>query len=113
MLGYDTSGIRSTGSFINEIPPSRRITTQIMNMVIGRWMASRGILISVSLDARRSASGTPAAVRASAGALLCRARAAGRPLAGKNDQVTVLQRQRAGRDHPDAVVESLRDFHPV
>ena len=51
MLGNSLSGIRSTGSLVSEIPPSSITTRQIMNIVTGRWMARRGMLIRISEDA--------------------------------------------------------------
>jgi hypothetical protein len=39
------SGIRSTGSLESEIAPSSTITNEIMNIVTGRLMAIRGMLI--------------------------------------------------------------------
>jgi hypothetical protein len=36
MLGSVRSGMRSTGSRMSEIAPSRMMTEQIMNIVIGR-----------------------------------------------------------------------------
>jgi hypothetical protein len=43
MVGICVSGIRSTGRRVNEMPPSRMMTMEIMNIVTGRWMANRGI----------------------------------------------------------------------
>src|SRR5688500_11917052 len=55
MVGICVSGIKSTGSRLSEMPPSRMMTPLIMNIVTGRSMAKRGIdIIYVSVTARRS-----------------------------------------------------------
>ncbi len=46
-VGYVTSGSRSTGRRVTEIPPSRMMIALIMNIVTGRAIAMRGILIAV------------------------------------------------------------------
>ncbi len=46
-LGNDRSGSRSTGSRTSEIAPSSTITALIMNIVTGRSMAVRGMLMCV------------------------------------------------------------------
>ena len=46
-LGNVRSGSRSTGSWTSEIEPSSTITALIMNIVTGRSMAVRGILMGV------------------------------------------------------------------
>src|SRR5688500_443285 len=45
MVGICVSGIRSTGRRVNEIAPNRMMTMLIMNMVTGRSIAIRGMLI--------------------------------------------------------------------
>src|SRR6188508_3846861 len=45
MLGYDTSGIRSTGRRARDTAPIRTITPESMNIVTGRSIAKRGMLI--------------------------------------------------------------------
>src|SRR5688572_559225 len=45
MVGICVSGIRSTGRRVNEMAPSRMMTMLIMNIVTGRSIAIRGMLI--------------------------------------------------------------------
>src|SRR6187455_2369155 len=47
MLGYDTSGIRSTGRRARDTAPIRTITPESMNIVTGRSIAKRGMLIDL------------------------------------------------------------------
>ena len=51
MLGNETSGIRSTGSRASDRPPIRITTADSMNIVIGRSIAKRGMLIGCSPEA--------------------------------------------------------------
>jgi hypothetical protein len=48
MLGNETSGMRSTGSRARDRPPISITTADSMNIVIGRSIAKRGILIGCS-----------------------------------------------------------------
>jgi hypothetical protein len=45
-VGCSNSGIKSTGSRVSEMAPSSVITALIMNIVTGRWMAKRGMLMA-------------------------------------------------------------------
>jgi hypothetical protein len=73
-----------------------------MNIVTGRWIARRGMLIGCSPGCRGPAAAVGGAAPASASFA-----------GGRNDAVAVLERARPGRDDARAVVQARTDFDAI
>src|SRR5438105_4777983 len=79
------------------MPPSSNTTAEIMNIVTGRSIATRGMDTLVF----------------SLGGFAFSTLAASAARAGQLDPVAVLDRHRAGRDDPLAVGQPLEDLHAL
>src|SRR5688500_17251368 len=104
MLGNEISGIKSTGSLMSERSPINMITPESMNIVMGRSIARRGILIAAP---SRLLSGSVCTLTAAPAAGAAAAALAG----GGDDAVAVSQCQRTRRDHAGSFLETRPHFH--
>ena len=89
IVGCSISGIRSTGSRLSEITPSSVMTPLIMNIVTGRWIAKRGMLIQAP---NLLPCGGLAATPSAATACRCGCAAAFAAVTRQHDAVAVAQR---------------------